>query len=166
MKNNNSNARHERNSAVADAVHQHHREALQNLVGSVIGFGTEALKAAALVNGGSAAATLAFISQTIDKKQPLALALVGPIKWFAWGLLLSVIATGVAYVAQMCIATSWSKDEYSNEHPYIRETRATENWRDTGIVLQVLSIGLVILSYVFALLGFNLAANVLEMAAS
>jgi hypothetical protein len=151
-----------RNQTLADASHTHHRDGLQRLFESVITFSTEALKAAALINGGAAAGTLAFISQALQTKPQLAVALVGPIKCFGWGLFFAVLATGVAYFSQACFATSWSRDEYINEHPYILETKATNNWRDAGISFQVLAIALIFLAYILALYGFYLAANVLE----
>ncbi len=78
---------------------------------------------------------------------------------------MAVIATGVAYLSQACFTTSSSKDEYTNKHPYIVETKASRDWRDAGTALQVFSILLIGGAYASALYGFYAAASVLEKAA-
>jgi len=56
----------------AEREHDEYRKLLGAMFTSIITFASEALKAAALVNGGAAAASLALVSQVIDKRPALA----------------------------------------------------------------------------------------------
>jgi hypothetical protein len=65
-------------------------------------YATESFKAASFVNGGSAAAVLALISQAVQKQPPiinvphLKLSLI----WFAGGLICSAFSAAASYLSQ------------------------------------------------------------------
>jgi hypothetical protein len=92
-----------------ERAHDQHRKSLDDMFGSVIAFATETLKSAALINGGSAAATLALISQVLEKRPPLAAAMIWPLRFFGFGRLAAVVASGVSYLAQICFQTHEAK---------------------------------------------------------
>lgn len=100
-------AEHERNLAHYDAQQQHALEMLR----SVIGNGQAALKSALLINGGAAAALLAFIGNIWTKD--IATAAVAPLTnsiiFFAFGVLSAALGAGTTYVTQYCYFEKWEK---------------------------------------------------------
>ena len=132
---------------------------------SIITFASEALKAAALVNGGAAAASLALVSQVIDKRPALAEAIIWPLRLFATGLLGAVVATGFSYLAQYCFQASGAKHELTWEHPWTKPMPSAAPWLRVGIGFQVAAILLVLSAYVLALVGFLWSADALTAAA-
>ncbi len=70
----------------------------------VISFGTTNLKALLVINGGAATVLLAFIGHIAANEGPADDAvisdLVPPMRWFLFGLLSGVVASGASYVSQ------------------------------------------------------------------
>lgn len=94
-----------------------------------------ALTTSILVNGGATVALLAFLSNLIGKPSPAPMALQAPLvvslMCFAGGVLVGAVATGSAYLTQCCYSNRWNR------------------W---GTVFQVISVALVIGTYL-AFLG-------------
>lgn len=125
-------ADHERNLAHYEAQQSHSLEMLR----AVITYGQAALKSAILINGGAAAALLAFIGNVWDKG--VAQAAVGSVTssviLFAYGVLTAAIGTAGSYFAQYY---------YS------------EGYQRTGVVFHTLTVVLVVASYICFALGAN-----------
>jgi len=123
-------AEHERNIAHYNAQQLHAVEMFK----SVISYGAAALKSAILINGGGAAALLAFIGNIWTKG--IAQAAVGPltssISYFSFGVLVAAIGTAGSYFTQY----------YYNE-----------GYARVGIAFHVLTGVLVVGSYVLFGLG-------------
>lgn len=74
------------------------------LVKGVFQFGGSALKSAILINGGAAVAILAFIGKIYTPSSPIVKNLACPLMMFVYGVLVSAMATGAAYITQSCYA--------------------------------------------------------------
>ena len=100
-------AEHERNLARYKAQQLYAVE----LFRSVIGYGQAALKSAMLINGGAAAALLAFIGNIwIKGVSPDAVnSLTSAIAYFAFGVLVAAIGTAESYFTQYCYSESFQR---------------------------------------------------------
>lgn len=151
----------QREMKVAEAAHEDHRRSILTLFGSVMSFGTEALKAAALINGGAAGATLALLSQTISSRPDLSSGLIGPLRCFGAGVISAGLAMAVGYFAQVCFHQELVKQAMIWNWPFIERTASSRKWLRAGIALQGFAITLGLLSFVCAVVGFWVAADVL-----
>src|SRR5215207_1420976 len=148
----------------AERQHDEHRKQITAMLPSVITFAAEALKSAALINGGAAAATLALISQIIDDKKSLAANMISSLRLFGIGLLLAVAAAGASYFSQLSFQAASVKAELIWEYPFVKPNSIAQRWQCAGLSFQVIGILLVLSSYILALIGFLLAANALSSA--
>jgi len=100
-------AEHERNLAHYEAQQLFSLEMLR----SVITYGQAALKSALLINGGAAAALLAFIGNIWAKNTPQAAvdSLTNSIIYFAFGVLSAAFGTGTTYLTQYCYSVKWQR---------------------------------------------------------
>lgn len=91
-------AENERNIAQYNAQQLHAVEMFR----SIISYGAAALKSAILINGGAAAALLAFISNIWNKgiAQAAVTPLTGAIVFFSFGVLSSAVGTACSYFTQ------------------------------------------------------------------
>jgi len=123
-------AANERNIAHYNAQQLHAIEMLR----SVITYGAAALKSATLINGGAAVALLAFIGNIWGKgiKVVAVEPLTNSIYYFSFGVLLAAIGTAGSYFAQYY---------YNEDH------------EKTGVAFHVITVLLVIGSYVLFGLG-------------
>lgn len=98
---------HERNLAYYNAVQPNKREMLR----AVFAYSQTALKSTLLINGGAAAAVLAFIGNVWDSKLSAATAsgLTNSILLFALGVLSAAVGTGFTYCTQYCYTEEWKK---------------------------------------------------------
>jgi hypothetical protein len=98
---------HERNLAHYDAVQAHNREMLR----AVIAYGQATLKSTILINGGAAAALLAFIGNVWDSSLSSATVsgLTNSILLFSAGVLAAAFGTASTYFTQYCYAEGWKK---------------------------------------------------------
>lgn len=142
--------------AHARSIHDDQLKHTFALLPLVSAFGVEALKSAVLINGGTAGALLAFVGQKGIISQP---ELSSSLRVFAVGLLLGAIATGLAYVAQLCYTTGSQHYERLWEYPFIKYPPIHHRWNRVGIFFHVISVVLVILSYSSAVYGFYTAGQ-------
>lgn len=79
--------------------------------------GTEAIKAATLINGGASVAMLAFIGHlaSIQAKAAVIMGFAEPLRLFVMGALLGVVASGVTYLAHMFYIGSLTREFRSKE---------------------------------------------------
>lgn len=100
-------AEHERNLAHYEAQQLHAIELLR----SVISCGQAALKSAMLINGGAAAALLAFIGNIWEKgiKPEAVGSLTNGIAFFTFGVLVAALGTGGSYFTNYCYSEGFQK---------------------------------------------------------
>ncbi|MCJ2019963.1 hypothetical protein MKK84_21430 [Methylobacterium sp. E-065] len=116
----------------------------------VASFAVEAQKAAALVNGGSAAAMLAFIG---TGRQPVTVDTIFGLKLFGAGLLVAMVATAFAYLTQYFYLREMQSLSYAFELPFVRNTPASLRAKRTAGTFHVVGIAAVLLAYGLAVAG-------------
>lgn len=147
----------------AYARHAHDRadEGIIALASAASTFAVEALKAPALVNGGSAAAMLAFIGTA---RQPITADTILGLKLFGAGLLTAALATGASWISQICYLECANRAERRWHHPFIIMPRGLE-W--AGNAARVLSVLLVVVAYGLAGWGmWSVASSLVPMPGS
>lgn len=117
---------HERNLAHYDAIQAHNREMLR----SVIAYGQAALKSTILINGGAAAALLAFIGNVWGAKLSMVTVsgLTNSVLFFAFGVGAAALGTACTYCTQYCY---------------------TGHWKKTGVAFHILTVVLVLAAFGF-----------------
>ena len=123
---------------------------------AVSSFAVEALKAPALVNGGSAAAMLAFIG---TGRQPVTLDTIAGLKLFGCGLLVAMIATAVAYVAQYFYLREMQTLSQVWQHPFVLNTPTSTRYKRAAAAFHVVGVILVLIAYGCAVAGLWLVSN-------
>lgn len=127
---------------------------------TVISFGVEAIKAAVLINGGAAAATLALAANLSASKPLLAAFLVKALKWFAYGTLTASIATATAYLSQTSYLTRGRAIKFSDGGGFSERPVATV-LQNAGHGFRALTAALVACAYYEAFRGFLSVAKAL-----
>lgn len=79
------------------------------------------------INGGSAAALLAFAGNLIGKP-PHAVELISNLQWFVYGVVSSAALAISAYLANACYGAAHTSRKNVWTHPYVTSTRATVWW--------------------------------------
>ena len=110
---------------------------------SVTASGQSALKASFLINGGSAAALLAFIGTMWGQSQCLAKGLAASLLYFMYGVLISAFASGTTYLSQASYAGT------------------SQRCQTMGNVINAISIFCVLSTYACFYLGIHTAYSVL-----
>ena len=100
-------AEHESNLAHYDAQQKHSIE----MIRSVFAYGQAALKSSILINGGAAAALLAFIGKIWSEEtgQAAVTALTNAMVLFSFGVLAGAIGIAATYFSQLSYTSSWKK---------------------------------------------------------
>ncbi|WP_156629556.1 hypothetical protein [Methylobacterium sp. Leaf85] len=129
---------------------------------TVTGFAVEALKAPALVNGGAAAAMLAFVG---TGRQPVTADTIFGLKLFAVGLVLAAIATAPTYFAQYFYLAQMQSTEHGWDHPFVVETGASRKaWR-LAVAFHAFAVVLVLAAYACATFGlWSVASGLVPLA--
>ena len=144
--------REEYAARVAEAKHEHEQgdKRVVAMFPATMSFAVEALKAPALINGGSAAAMLAFIG---TGRQAVTLNTILGLRLFGFGLLAAALATGVSWASQQCYLSSSKRADRIWVHPYVVDKK----WlRWLGHIARLLAVLLVLAAYVLA--GFAMWA--------
>lgn len=130
---------------------------------AVASFAVETLKAAALVNGGSAAAMLAFIG---TGRQPVTLDTIFGLKLFAIGLLIAVAANAASYVAQFFYLRQMQQVDHVWHHPFVVGNHASNRSVRIAVTFHIVGVALVLASYGCALWGLlSVAGSLVPMPA-
>lgn len=154
---------YKRNLRMAERAHDEAGVETRTMLGTVITFGSEALKAAALVNGGSAAAMLAFIG---TGRQPVTLDTIQALRLFGFGLLAATLATGGAYIAQFLYQNAIDARSFHWEHPFVRSNRRSRLFLRFGVGFHAATALLVIAAYGCAVAGLlGIAGTLVPMPA-
>jgi len=92
---------------------------------------TETLKAIVLINGGSCVAILTFIG-TLATKDKVPIVLATPLIWFAVGLVMAVIASGLGYFTNLFIGYTSKNMTQEYERPFLRDNDKSKRYRHWG----------------------------------
>ena len=153
----------ERRIADAQAAHAKADRDAVAMFPAVVTLASEALKAAALVNGGSAAAMLAFIG---TGRQPVTPDTIWGLKVFGFGLIASAVATAFAYLAQYSYLGEIRVVERTWTHPYFGAVRASRAYRRAAIDFHAAGLLLVLGAYGCAAVGLiDIAGTLVPMPA-
>lgn len=140
----------------AERAYDNNNEFVRGSNEAAINNANYALRTLVLINGGAAVAILAFIGSLVSGSDTFGshlTELASPLMWFAWGVALATIGVGLAYVTNYCITGSAAHKTYHNEHPFVRETKASKRWFWAGTVFQILAMAAAIASLVMFVLG-------------
>ena len=149
---------YETNIRAAERSHDEQARSLAAMQGRVVRIGAQALRAAALVNAGSALAMLAFIISLIATRNvALAAWLPWSLRAFVIGLLCACIGMGTAYFAQALHAQALKKQACIWQYPYVENTPEARSRARLGRFFDVVTVCLAIAAYAAAIAG-HLAA--------
>ena len=148
---------------LAQREHERMDRAQVAMFPAVTGFAVEALKAPALINGGAAAAMLAFVG---TGRQPVTLDTILGLKAFALGLVLAALATASAYFSQYLYLAHMRSTRHDWHHPFAIETAESRRAIRTGIGFHLFGIALVLAAYGCAAFGlWSVASSLVPLAA-
>lgn len=122
---------------------------------SAVTMSSDAIKAAAVVNGGPAAALLAFLGT--GRTTPT-WAYLASLAVFAAGFLCASFSSAFGYGAQLNYGNEQMEMKRSFDHPYAHETEASEASRKRALRYHSLGFWFVMAAYGLAVLGMALAA--------
>jgi hypothetical protein len=124
---------------------------------AAIDSGHLALRTAVLVNGGAAAAVLAFIGSLVGQgKVPLGPqlnALTLTLVWFAVGVASATLGLGFVYFTNLSTVREANALEKRWEHPYIVTSAGSKRWNRTGNIARGAAVALGLGSAVFFIVG-------------
>lgn len=139
----------------AERAHETRDKWLAETNDTMIAYGVEALKSAALISGGSAAGLLAFMGALVAHDHgDIAAWFPWPLSRFVVALLCACLGSGSAYFAQLCFTQSLGKHEKIWTPPYIVDGTAYRRWCRSGLLFQGLTIILVLASYTALIIGY------------
>lgn len=149
------------NIAEARRAHEQADKTIVALFPATISFAVEALKAPALINGGSAAAMLAFIG---TGRQAVTADTIQGLRFFGFGLLAAALATGASWLSQHFYLSSSMQAVRSWTYPYVVENARL---RRLGHAARLLAVFLALIAY--GLAGFamwSVSSGIVPMPAS
>lgn len=154
--------REEAAARIAEATRRHERadKGLIALFPGTMSLAVEALKAPTLVNGGSAAAMLAFIG---TGRQPITPDTILGLKLFAAGLLVAAAATGASWFSQFFYLAAADKAARVWTHPFVK---LHPIYQQLGRSARVVVVALVLLAYGCAAGGmWSVASSLVPLSA-
>lgn len=118
---------------------------------AAIDFGLEAIRTAALINGGSVLACFAFLGAVTELKGngPLILHAAA---WFAAGTILSGLASGAAYFSQINYAVSHPK-QLTWHRPFSETTEEEKRSREWAVWWRTITVCLLLGGYSCSIIG-------------
>ncbi len=139
---------------LAERAHDEMKEYGDGVNKAAVESGHKALQAIMVINGGAGIALLAFIGSIASKDGINAVAgLASTLHWFAYGVGLTALAMGVAYLVNYCYANSASEMRRTWEHPYVSDTASSISWRWVGIFFHAVTLGAALLALWFFVFG-------------
>jgi hypothetical protein len=136
---------HDRN----DQIRKQHSEA-------AVSSGQTALRTAVLVNGGAAAASLAFVGGLVSQGR-LSIDHIAPVAnslaWFAWGVFFAVAGMGAAYLANYTGSTLTDTYKRTWEYPYFEKGPRTPRWELFNTWSQGMALFMGLASIAFFIVG-------------
>ncbi len=135
---------YEQNRSMAEKQHDDENEFFFRVNEATINNGNLALRTLVLINGGAAVAILAFVGSLVttngEKFSNHLTQLTSPLMWFAWGVALAAIGIGLAYAANYSTVSHASSKSRHYEHPFVRDTPASNRWMIAVYTFQALAI--------------------------
>jgi hypothetical protein len=134
----------------ARLAHERAFNKMNSLNEGAMASGENAIKAAILINGGSAVALLALLGAVVDKASlaPGELERIGRLfMFYIGGTAAAAFASGFAYLTNFLYAGVHGSMEWSYTHPFVHETKASKRYAIVGTVFHVLSFVLIIGSF-------------------
>lgn len=148
---------------LAQREHERADRAQVAMFPAVTGFAVEALKAPALINGGAAAAMLAFVG---TGRQPVTLDTILGLKAFALGLVLAALATASTYLSQYFYLAQMRGTKHEWHYPFVFETDESRRALRFAISFHIVAIALVLAAYGCAAFGlWSVAGSLVPLAA-
>jgi hypothetical protein len=118
---------------------------------------TAACRSSILINGGAAAAVLAFVgglvSQGRIRTDTHFTDVTRSLVWFAFGVAVAATAMGFAYLTNASAASAASSHQRTLDRPYVVATKTTERWDWARLVSQILTVALALGSIVLFVSG-------------
>jgi hypothetical protein len=149
--------KYEQNRAVAERSHDVETEFGHRANEAAVNSGTQAVRAAIIINGGAAVTMLAFIGHLISVNEGKFVNkfadLTDPLIWFAWGVTFAAMSVGGAYFTNYAIATASVARSRHYDDPFIRETNASKAWKVAIWIFQIVSVGTCIASITLFVIG-------------
>lgn len=136
--------------------HQQHTETGNIYLRAAIDFALEAIRTAALVNGGAVIACLAFLG-TLQEKLAASSPLLDAV-WFATalftiGVVLAGLASGFAYFAQYFYGFEYNAVQLTWEHPFEKELSSKKWFNRIAIAWHTMAALMVLASYCLVVFG-------------
>ncbi len=152
----------------AMATHAGYAEDRRQVFGSAMDMALEAIRTAALINGGAVIAVFALIGTLFEANDTVSktmrLAIIQPAFLFAGGAVLCGIASGMGYFAQIAFARAHEEFELNFEHPFIKATASSKRFQIAGECFRAVAVSAVILSYAALITGLVFGYEALSKA--
>ncbi len=133
----------------ATAAHERNEDRIKVHATQIQTFGSDAMKAPALVALGGVVALLGFYSANYDrlKDNPVAMDAFGHMLfWLFASLLMTVAAPGLAYLSQIAYSSSITAEIHTWTFPYTNETPRSRVYKVMGDVCRWTAVGLILCS--------------------
>jgi hypothetical protein len=135
------------NHRAGERAHDVHRNAWLEHLKATIQFGVEAIRTAALINGGAVIASLALVGTIFGRHEVLAKSLIAPVTIFGFGALIAGLASASAYASQGFYTAAVSHEKLTWNHPYVEKTHKSKSRYRVGLIFHILCVILVLCSY-------------------
>lgn len=146
----------QRRMAIAQKAHDRADQSRAGLFPAVANFAVKSLKASALVNGGSAAAMLAFVG---TGRQPVTADTILGLKAFGVGLIVSALATALAYHAQYFYLREMQTLRYDIFDPFVLDTPISRRANRAAVTFHIVGVGFVLAAFGCAAFGMLTVAT-------
>ncbi len=135
----------------ARAAHEKQQEGHKTHAAQIQTFGSDAMKAPAIVGLGGIVALLGFYSANFDRlsRNTAAMQSFGDMLfWLFASLLMTVAAPGFAYLSQIAYTQALNDERFDFDEPFVHETTKSKRYRRLGDVFRWAAVVLVILSII------------------
>jgi hypothetical protein len=123
---------YELNLRAAERAHDKEHELWKVLTDATTRDAQGAIRVILVINGGAAAAVLAFAAGLISRQSALPPSsitpIVGSLRWFAYGVISSGLAAIAAYLANGSYGAASANRERRWHHPYVQPTTTARVW--------------------------------------
>lgn len=144
---------------LARTIHDEHRADAGRLFEATIQYGLEAIRTAALINGGAVIALVAFLGATYSASGDVEImrhALWRPAFIFMSGAILCGISAGCAYFSQACFTEAHARVTLQWKRPFVLENPDQAYVQAWGKAFQGLAIAWVFFAYVALITGVGM----------
>ncbi|MEJ8573459.1 hypothetical protein [Microbaculum marinum] len=141
---------------LAEKAHDKHFSFVLHMNQSVLDTALNALKSAALINGGAAVATLAFLGALANRKVGLGNGSENALFvlfLFSGGVLSAAVGSGAAYLTQYFYGAASNGALLIWDHPYIKKKECSGAYNYLGKSFHVLAVFLTISCYILFAYG-------------